>query len=199
MHRYRFPPCFAVVAPDLVHKLYAGEYLSGVGEELVQKQKLLLRQGDCLTAAGHAHIVVAYRNIAYLYFPFADDLRTAQKCLYPKKHLFFIDRLCHIVVGTHKKALALVLGELLCRDHQNRQVIIRVPQSFRQLVTVHFRHHYIKDYQVYMFAVKLFQRIRAVFRRYDIIPCALENFFDKPARVLIIIDCKYIYHLFLHI
>ena len=79
---------------------------------------------------------------------FADNLCTPQQRLDAVKKLININGLCHVIIRSYEKALVLVLGELLCGNHKNRQIIVYISQCFCEFIPIHLGHHDIENSKV---------------------------------------------------
>ena len=140
-------------APYLIHELDTGEYLAGIGQELVKKIEFLAGQRLAFIPAAYGQGVVIQAHICDGDAPLVHNLGPAQKGPDAQNHLLLIHGLCHIVICSNNESLPFVLRQLFGGDHENGQGVICSPQLSGELIAVHARHHDVQDNQVHMVGI----------------------------------------------
>ena len=88
-----------------------------------------------------------------------------------------------------------VVGQHLCRDHQDRDLATRFAQGLGEPVAVEFRHHDVEDDQVDMHGVEPRERRFPVVFGKDGIVLALKHGADQFSRVFVVVDDQNVDHI----
>ena len=81
-----------------------------------------------------------------------------------------------------------VRGQSFGRDHQDGQVLICLPEQFREFETVHLRHHDVDDSEVDLFTVHAFERFDPVRGGHDLVAFRGEDLGEEFPGVAVVID-----------
>ena len=153
-----------------------------------------MRQRLVIVSAGDRQCVIIQLHAADGELSFADDAGAPQQRLDAQQHLLGIDGLGHVIVGSGEKALAFVRGQLLCRDHQDRNRVSRGAQFAREGIAVHAGHHDVQQDEIDMVAVQKRERVLSVDRGYYAVFCAFQHGLHELARVGVVLYDKDMKH-----
>ena len=187
MHIHRAGIGHAVVAPDGVHQILAGEDFARIGEQGIEQLELLLRKREDGVRRGDGEGLLVEHGAAHGQLVLGIDVAAAQQGTHAQQHLGHVYRFDHVIVGTGVESGLFVLNGILRGDHQHRDIVSRAAQLAGQLVAVHIRHHDIGDQQMDGLLQKHIQRLLAVFGLQHTVACLRQMQRHQLAKVLVVV------------